>query len=139
MAYNFYMSFFLFILLLIFCLTKKERMQRNNNYKKDFKKRPFKKRHTRADFYLPGNPDGVKVPDSDPGTLEKALKYLKRQMKDSDILFRYKEKAYYEKPSHKKKVKMERARAMQKKYDAQQRRQFGKNTSWLVMTKHGAK
>ena len=60
-------------------------------------------------------------------------------MKDSDILFRYKEKAYYEKPSHKKKVKMERARAMQKKYDAQQRRQFGKNTSWLVMTKHGAK
>ena len=67
---------------------------KKDNYKKDFKKRPFRKRHTRADFYLPGNPDGVKVPDSEPGTLEKALKYLKRQMKDSDVLFKYKEKCH---------------------------------------------
>ena len=60
-------------------------------------------------------------------------------MKDSDVLFKYKEKAYYEKPSHKKKVKMERARAMQHKYDSMQRRLHGKNTCWLVMTKNGAK
>ena len=114
-------------------------MQKDNFKKKDFKKRPFKKRHTRADFYLSGNPSGVRVPDSEPGTLEKALKYLKRQMKDSDTLFRYKEKAYYEKPSHKKKVKMERARAMQKKYDALQKRMYGKNNCWMVITKNGAK
>ena len=56
-------------------------------YKKDFKKRPFKKRHTRADFYLPGCPEGVKVPDGESGTLERAMKYLKRQLKDSEKLF----------------------------------------------------
>ena len=95
---------------------------KKDNYKKDFKKRPFEKRHTRAK----------------PGTLEKALKYLKRQMKDSDVLFKYKEKAYYEKPSQKRKVKMERARAMQHKYDALQKRLHNKNTCWLVMTKNGA-
>ena len=111
---------------------------KKDNYKKDFKKRPFEKRHTRADFYLSGNPDGVKVPDAKPGTLEKALKYLKRQMKDSDVLFKYKEKAYYEKPSQKRKVKMERARAMQHKYDSMQKRLHNKNTCWLVMTKNGA-
>ena len=44
-----------------------------DNYKKDFKKRPFKKRHTRADFYLEGCPEGVKVPDGEPGTLERAV------------------------------------------------------------------
>tara|TARA_B100000780_G_C20852391_1_gene338770 strand:+ start:80 stop:460 length:381 start_codon:yes stop_codon:yes gene_type:complete len=108
------------------------------DFKKDFKKRPFEKRHTRADFYISGNPDGVKVPDGKPGTLEKALKYLKRQMKDSDILFKYREKAYYEKPNQVRKVKMERAKAMQHKYDAMQKRKYNKHSCWLVMTKNGA-
>ena len=110
---------------------------KKEDFKKDFKKSPFKKRHTRADFYLPGNPDGVKVPDSSPGTLEKAMKYLKRQMKDSEVLLKYKEKAYYEKKSQKRKGKMERAQAMQKKYDAQQKRMFGKNQCWFIMAKQG--
>ena len=111
-----------------------------DNYKKDYKKddynkSSFKKRHTRADFYLAGNPDGVKVPDSSPGTLEKAMKYLKRQMKDSEVLLKYKEKAYYEKKSQKRKVKMERAVAMQKKYDSQQKSMYGKNQCWFIMAK----
>jgi len=124
----------------------------NENYKKDykkedfkkdfknndFKKRPFKKRHTRADFYISGCPDGVNVPDSEPGTLEKALKYLKRQLKDSEKLLKYKDNQYYEKPSAARTIKMDRAKAMQKKYDAQQRRMFGKNQCWFVMTKNGA-
>ena len=118
-------------------------MQRNNNYKKDFKKdfkkRPFKKRHTRADFYLEGCPEGVKVPDGDSFTLEKALKYLKRQLKDSEKLFLYMNKRYYEKKSHTKRVKMQRAVAMQRRDDAIQRRMYGKNQCWLVMTKDGAK
>lgn len=145
MAYNFYMSFFLFILILIKRLTKNQSMQKNfknnRNQKRDgnYKKRPFKKRHTRADFYIAGNPDGVKVPDSDSFTLEKALKYLKRQLKDSEKLFLYKNKRYYEKPSQVRKVKMERAVAMQRREDAIQRRMYGKNNCWLVMTKDGAK
>ena len=109
-------------------------MQKDNykkDYKKDykkedFKKSPFKKRHTRADFYIPGNPDGVAVPDSSPGTLEKAMKYLKRQMKDSEVLLKYKEKAHYEKKSQKR-----------KEYDAQQKRMFGKNQCWFIMAKQG--
>jgi ribosomal protein S21 len=113
-------------------------MQRNN-YKKDFKKRPFKKRHTRADFYLEGCPEGVKVPDGELGTLERAMKYLKRQLKDSEKMFLYKNRRYYEKPSHKKKVKMERARAMQKREHAIQERMYGKNQCWFVLTDKGAK
>jgi len=113
----------------------------NRNQNRDgFKKRPFKgKRHRREDFYVPGHGLAVKVPDEAPGTLEKALKYLKRQLKDSEKLFLYKNKRYYEKKSHTKRVKMQRAVAMQRRDDAIQRRMYGKNQCWLVMTKDGAK
>ena len=63
------------------------------NRNKNFKKRPFKgKRHRREDFYVPGNGLAVKVPDGEPGTLEKAMKYLKRQMKDDGTIMRLKDK-----------------------------------------------
>ena len=104
-------------------------MQRN--YKKDrpynrdgnFKKSNFK-RYRREEFFVPGNGLAVKVPDSSPGTLEKALRYLKRQLKDDDTMMRLKSKSYYEKPSLKrKKIKEEAIRdqkyrtRISKKYD----------------------
>ena len=109
------------------------------DYKKDFSRKPFRKRLNRADFYLPGCPEGVKVPDSDKFTLEKALKYLKRQLKDSEKLLLVKERRYFEKPSAKRVKKMERARAMQKSHDAMIRRLDKQYESWLVMTPQGAR
>ena len=52
---------------------------------------------------------GVKVPDSDPGTLEKAMKYLKRQMKDDGTIMRLKDKRYYEKPSMRRRRELDAA------------------------------
>ena len=80
------------------------------NRNKNFKKRPFKgKRHRREEFYLPGNGMGVKIPDSDPGTLEKGLRYLKRQLKDADTMMTLREKSYYTKPSLKRRKQKEDA------------------------------
>jgi|TARA_R100001129_G_C5264433_1_gene232213 small subunit ribosomal protein S21 len=84
------------------------------NRNKNFKKRPFKgKRHRREDFFLPGCGLGVKVPDSDPGTLEKAMKYLKRQMKDDGTIMRLKDKRYYEKPSMRRRRELDAAKRWQ--------------------------
>ena len=72
--------------------------------RKDFRK-PKKgnfKRYRREQFFVPGNGLAVKVPDSNPGTLEKALRYLKRQLKDDNTMMRLKEKRYHEKPSSKR-------------------------------------
>ena len=85
-----------------------------SNYKKDrpYKKdgkRPFKKRWSRQDFHVAGCPSGVKIPDSSIGALEKGLKYLKRQMKDADIVGKLRSKQYYEKPSMKRRIQLEDA------------------------------
>ena len=61
--------------------------------------RPYKKRWARQDFYLKGCASGVKVPDSSQAALEKSLKYLKRQMKDSDVINQVKAKREFVKPS----------------------------------------
>ena len=55
--------------------------------KKNFRR----KRYARRDFYLPGIPTGVKIPENTPQALEMGLKYLKRQMKDTNTLGIYKE------------------------------------------------
>ena len=118
-------------------------MQKDNykkkGFNKDFKKRPFRKKHNRADFYLQGCPEGVKVPDAESGTLERALKYLKRQLKDSEKLLLVKERRYFEKPSAKRRKKMDRAKAMQKRHDKIMARRDKSYQSWLVMTPRGAK
>ena len=54
---------------------------RNHNSKKKHFKR--KKRLTREDFQIPGQPRAVKVPD---GNIEQALKRFKKMMKQTDVL-----------------------------------------------------
>ena len=82
-------------------------MQQRN---KNFKKRPFKgKRHRREEFYVPGNGMAVKIPDAEPGTLEKGLRYLKRQLKDADTMMTLRDKRYYTKPSLKRRKQKEEA------------------------------
>jgi len=102
-------------------------MQRD--YKKDrpynrdgkFKKSNFK-RHRREEFFLPGNGLGVKVPDGEQMTLEKALKYFKRQLKDSEKMFILKQRKYYEKPSAKRKRVLDEAKRTQWTVNKQQER-----------------
>ena len=84
------------------------------DYKKDFSRKPFRKRLNRADFYLEGCPEGVKVPESSIFSLERALKYLKRQLKDSDEMMRYRAKSEYIKPSTVRRKQKEEAIRAQK-------------------------
>lgn len=83
---------------------QKHKNQSSTNYKGDRKKKTFRKKLGRHEFFLEGNPNGVNVPDESPGTLERALKYLKRQMKDSDTIGKFRSKQEYVKPSFKKRV-----------------------------------
>tara|TARA_R100000322_G_scaffold163454_1_gene127031 strand:- start:526 stop:897 length:372 start_codon:yes stop_codon:yes gene_type:complete len=83
---------------------QKHKNQSSTNYKGDRKKKTFRKKLGRHEFFLEGNPNGVNVPDESPGTLERALKYLKRQMKDSDTIGKFRSKQEYIKPSFKKRV-----------------------------------
>tara|TARA_R100001015_G_C4588412_1_gene144149 strand:+ start:52 stop:378 length:327 start_codon:yes stop_codon:yes gene_type:complete len=101
--------------------------------RKDFRK-PKKgnfKRYRREQFFVPGNGLAVKVPDSNPGTLEKALRYLKRQLKDDNTMMRLKEKRYYEKPSLKRsRIKNEAIRNQQ--YQERISKRYGK-TCWTAI------
>jgi len=91
-------------------------MQKNNDFKKDrpynndgkFKKSNFK-RYRREDFFVPGHGLAVKVPDANTGTLEKALRYLKRQLKDDDTMAKVRSKKYYEKPSMRRRRELDEA------------------------------
>ena len=102
--------------------------------RKDFRKskKGNFKRHRREEFFVPGNALGVKVPDSSPGTLEKALKYLKRQLKDNDTIMQLKANRYYEKPSTKRRrVKEEAQRAQWTK--ERQAERADKNHVWTAI------
>ena len=100
------------------------------DYKKDFSRKPFRKRLSRADFYLEGCPEGVKVPDSSLNSLERALKYLKRQLKDSDKIMKYKAKGEYIKPSTVRRRKKDEAIRMQR-YKERQLARIDKGYVWL--------
>jgi len=90
------------------------------------RKKKFTKRWSRKDFHLPGNPLGVKIPDASPGALEKGLKYLKRQMKDADIIGKYRSKKEYTKPSMLRRKQLEEAvRNLKYKTKMEQRREKG--------------
>ena len=96
---------------------------RNDSNRGDYKKRPFRaKRHRREEFFLPGNGLGVKVPDGEQMTLEKALKYFKRQLKDSEKMFELKLRKYYEKPSAKRTRVLDEAKRNQWTANKQQER-----------------
>lgn len=95
-------------------------------------KKPYrKKRWSRQDFYIKGNPRGVKVPDSSPIALEKSLRYLKRQMKDSDILNIVRSNQEYTKPSAKRRKKMQDAVRKQQLIDKITKEYWDKFT-WIV-------
>ena len=105
--------------------------------KRDFKKRDFKKgnfkRYRREEFYVPGNGLAVKVPDSNPGTLEKALRYLKRQLKDDNTMMRLKSNRYYEKPSLKRRKRKEEAIRNQQYHERIKRGYDRHHPCWTVI------
>ena len=90
-----------------------------------------RKRWSRQDFYLPGNPRGVKVPDNSPGALEKSLRYLKRQMKDADVIGKCRANQEYTKPSAKKRKLMQDAIRKQQLRD-KLTKQYWDNFTWIV-------
>lgn len=113
-------------------------MKHKQNYKKDFKKKPFRKKSFgRHDFYLEGCPEGVKVPDSSTYSLERAMKYLKRQLKDSEKIMRYKSKKEYIKPSAVRRKQKEDAIRKQQ-YHSRIEAMNDKGYVWMAMTKGGA-
>ena len=109
------------------------------NYKKDFKKKPFKKKSFgRHDFYVEGNPDAVKVPDSSTYSLERALKYLKRQLKDSDKLASYRAKKEYIKPSQVRRKEKEEAER-NNQYQLRMEKRHEKGYVWVAIEDGKAK
>ena len=64
-----------------------------------YKKRRSSRRYSSRDFVSPGNPLGVKIPDSSSQALEKGLRTFKRQLKDSGKLEDYKLRKEYTKPT----------------------------------------
>ena len=99
---------------------------------KDRSGKPIKNYRKRHEFIIPGIPSGVKVPGSSPGDIEKALKIFKRQMKDSGTMEELRDRRYYEKPSAKKTVKMEKAVRAQYK-DDKRRKWQDKNYIWTAI------
>ena len=114
-------------------------MKHKQNYRKDFNKKSFRKKSFgRHDFYLEGCPEGVKVPDSSTYSLERAMKYLKRQLKDSEKIMRYKSKKEYIKPSAIRRKQKEDA-IRKEKYQNSIRDRVEKNYVWTAMTERGAR
>ena len=102
------------------------------------RKKKFTKRWSRQDFHIPGSPLGVKIPDRSMGALEKGLKYLKRQMKDGDIIGKYKSKKEYVKPSAKKRMKLDSAIRNQQHQNMLDSKK-GKNYVWTAVINGEAK
>ena len=84
-------------------------VRKHNSKKKHFKKR---KRLTREDFQIPGQPRGVKVPD---GNIEQALKRFKKMMKQTDVITELKERKRFVKPSKLKYEARKKAAGIQSK------------------------
>lgn len=97
----------------------------------DYKNKKFNTRWTRQDFIVPGNPSAVKVPDASPGALEKSLRQLKQQTKDSGTMERFKDIQEFTKPSAKNRVKMKSARYKQRLRDMITKK-FWDEHVWLV-------
>ena len=108
---------------------------RNNRGFEGGKKRTFKKKHHgRHDFVIEGNPDGVKVPDTNSYTLERALRYLKRQLKDSEKIIKYRSKKEYIKPSLKRRREKEEAIRYQQ-YKVKNEKRDMKGHIWTAIIK----
>ena len=89
-------------------------------------------------FVLPGTGNrGVKVPDSSPEAIEKALKTLKRQTKDEGFLQELRDRREYTKPSAVRREKMKEAKRRNKKEVARQKRLDARKECWTVLTENG--
>ena len=96
------------------------------------RKKQFRKKLGRYEFYVEGCPNAVKVPDASPGTLERALKYLKRQMKDADVIGSFRARKEYVKPSAKKRrMKQEAVRKLA--YETKKQKEAEKNHMWTAI------
>tara|TARA_R110000744_G_scaffold278842_1_gene391061 strand:+ start:11 stop:382 length:372 start_codon:yes stop_codon:yes gene_type:complete len=104
----------------------------STNQRDDRPRKPFRKKLGRHEFFIEGNANGVKVPDPSMGTLERALKYLKRQMKDSDVIGQYRSKKEYIKPSFKRRILKEDA-IRQNAYKLKQEKRNEKGYVWTTI------
>ena len=116
---------------------QKHRNHSSTNQRGDKPRKQFRKKLGRHEFFLEGNPSGVKVPDASSGTLERALKYLKRQMKDEDVIGQYRSRKEYIKPSQRKRVQKNEA-IRKNKYELKKQAMMEKNYIWTAMVKDKA-
>lgn len=96
------------------------------------RKRTFRKKLGRHEFYVEGCPTAVKVPNKDPGTLERALKYLKRQMKDADVISNFRERKEFIKPSKKKRIIKDNA-VRSLKWETKLEKERWKDHIWTII------
>ena len=93
--------------------------------RKNFNKGFRKPRRGKHEYFIPGAL-GIKVLD---GNIELALKKLKKEMKEANVIGEYRDRRYYTKKSQVKRVKMEEAQRWQKKLD-RDRLRYDRNTVW---------
>jgi len=111
---------------------QKHRNHSSTNQRGDKPRKQFRKKLGRHEFFLEGNPSGVKVPDASSGTLERALKYLKRQMKDADIVGQVRAKREYTKPSQLKRVQKQEA-IRKLAWETKKQKEAEKNHMWTAI------
>jgi len=115
---------------------QKHRNQSDTNARNhDHKKKHFKprKRLTRQDYQIPGQPRGIRVPEG--SSIEGALQRFRKMMKHTGILDEYKERRRYEKPSLRRKVELERAVGLQRKEQKRIDQEMSNNTCWTIILK----
>lgn len=111
---------------------QKHRNHSSTNQRDERPYKPFRKKLGRHEFIIEGCPTGVKVPDPSIGTLERALKYLKRQAKDMDLIGKYRKNQEYIKPSLKRsRLRLEAIRALKYKTKMDARRE--KDYVWTAI------
>jgi len=107
---------------------------------KNFKPRRRQNRWKRRDFIIPGGgTHAVKVPDSSPQAVEKALRQLKRQLKDSELFQEMRDNRYFKKPSLARREAMQAAKRLNAKKVKEEKERDKRHTCWTILTKHGAK
>ena len=107
---------------------------------KDYKPKRRQKRWKMRDFIVPGGgTHAVKVPDNSPMAIEKALRQLKRQLKDSDLFQEIRDRRYFKKPSLEKREKMQAAKRWNAKEVREQKRRDKMQQCWTILTTNGPK
>ena len=81
----------------------------------------------------------VKVPDTSPQAIEKALRQLKRQLKDSELFQEMRDRRYFKKPSLARREQMQAAKRLNEKRVREEKLRDKRHTCWTIMTKDGAK